>query len=161
MEPQVKLRMPRSLFEKMIKDLRREHEFAFERAGFTFGRVKKMGKDQFIVFLNDYVPVDDNNYIDDKSVGARINSAAITSAMQIAFSSDKSSFHTHLHDFEYDDSMPQFSVVVEKNCRQLRKAQCHSHRIKFMDTSFLAETLLTLWYSCQGMIDRLNQSQYR
>ncbi len=122
MEPQVKLRIPRSLFEKIIKDLRREHEFAFERAGFTFGRVKKLGEDQFIVFLNEYLPVDDNNYIDDKSVGARINSAAITSAMQITFGGSKSTFHTHLHDFEYDDAMPQFSVVDREELPPIAKS---------------------------------------
>lgn len=111
MEPQVKLRLPRSLFEKIVSDLRREHDFAFERAGFIFGRVKKFGENLYTVFLNEYLPVGDENYIRDRSVGARINSAAITKAMQVAFSGNKSSFHTHLHDFEYDDVMPQFSIV--------------------------------------------------
>ena len=53
MVPQVKLRIPWSLFEKIIKDLRREHEFAFERAGFTFGRAKNFGENRFTIFLNE------------------------------------------------------------------------------------------------------------
>jgi len=122
MVPQVKLRIPWSLFEKIIKDLRREHEFAFERAGFTFGRAKNFGENRFTIFLNEYMPVDDKNYINDKSVGARINSTAITNAMQVVFTGEKSSFHTHLHDFEYDDIMPQFSLVDREELPPIAKS---------------------------------------
>jgi hypothetical protein len=122
MKRQVKLRIPRTLFEEILKDLRREHEFAFERVGFLFGKTKRFENEMSIVFLNEYRPVSDKNYIRDSSVGARINSNAITEAMGITFEGKKSSFHTHLHDFEFDNVMPQFSMVDKDELPPIAKS---------------------------------------
>ena len=90
------LRIPRAIYERVRVDLDRPHPVAAERIGFAFGASGAAGNDLFI-FLNRYEPVADENYIDDPTVGARINSASIRRAMQIALNSKAACFHIHAH----------------------------------------------------------------
>ncbi len=50
-----------------------------------------------MVLMTAYVPLDNERYLPDSHVGARIDSAAIRSAMQGVIDRGEGVFHTHLH----------------------------------------------------------------
>src|ERR1700729_2806808 len=81
----------------MRRDLVRPHVFAAERIGFAAVRIGNAGNDPTLILVEGYSPVADENYIDDPKVGARINSAAIRTAMQMAIDQRCGAFHVHLH----------------------------------------------------------------
>jgi len=93
----VKFKITKSLKNKIKRDLERTHEHAFERVGFLLTRLYE-GNDQKIILAYDYRPVLDEDYIEDRSVGARINSDAIRAIMQISLSENCGLFHVHLHE---------------------------------------------------------------
>lgn len=119
--PDVKIKIPASLLAEIKNDLRREHAHAYERAGFLFGKRVIAKPDTHIVYLNQYMSVDDRNYVVDPSVGARINSQAITKAMQHAYTEKKGMFHVHLHDFDFSD-LPGFSGTDEDELPPIAKS---------------------------------------
>ena len=92
------LRMSTDIRLQMLNDLRRLHDHAYERVGFLFTKTKKLRTNTVIVIATKYMPVDDADYLQDKSVGAKINSTAIRKAMQYCFSNKTGCFHVHLHD---------------------------------------------------------------
>lgn len=110
MRPEIKIKIPQSLVAEIRLDLQRKHHHAYERAGFVFGTSVEVSPNCWIVYLNEYMSIDDDHYVEDSSVGARINSEAITRGMQHAFSQKKGLFHVHLHDFDYSD-LPGFSAT--------------------------------------------------
>jgi hypothetical protein len=91
------MRLPRSLYNTMQADLRRPHPFASERAGFLYGRLANAETACPMVLMTDYLPLDDERYLPDPTVGARIDSTAIRSAMQGVIGRGEGVFHTHLH----------------------------------------------------------------
>lgn len=96
------LKLTKNLYDHMVEDLERPHDFAFERVGFVYAKMAKVkdGSDQdFMVFLHDYEPVDDENYIKDGSVGAKINSTAIRKSLQRVLKNNEGCFHVHMHPF--------------------------------------------------------------
>ncbi|MBK7763323.1 MAG: hypothetical protein IPI46_08105 [Bacteroidetes bacterium] len=101
------IRIPERLLEAILEDLRRPHDYAYERVGFCYGRSVKTSETDWLIILNDYKPVKDENYIETNQVGARINSKAITEGFQFAYTNKMSLFHIHLQDF--DGGLPEFS----------------------------------------------------
>jgi hypothetical protein len=95
MTPQI--RLPRALYDAMQANLRRPHPFAGERVGFLYGRLANAGTDRPLILMTAYDPLDDDRYLPDPTVGARIDSAAIRSAMQGVIDRGEGVFHTHLH----------------------------------------------------------------
>ncbi|SHF82063.1 ThiF family protein [Flavobacterium fluvii] len=93
----IKFRIPEELHKRMLLDLKRPHPFAYERVGFLFAKTVKLSPNVNLVIAIDYLPVGDNDYINDKEVGAKINSNAIRAAMQGVFEKDCGCFHVHLH----------------------------------------------------------------
>jgi hypothetical protein len=93
----VQCRIPRSIFENMLLDLTTPHDFAAERIGFLSASLSKLDGGDELVLFNDYFPVRDSEYMPDLTVGARINSSAIRSAMQQIMDSKLGMFHVHLH----------------------------------------------------------------
>jgi hypothetical protein len=93
----LQMRLPRSLYDVMQADLRRPHAFASERVGFLYGRLANAHSDHPIILMTAYVPLGNDRYVRDLSVGARIDSAAIRSAMQGVIDRGEGVFHTHLH----------------------------------------------------------------
>lgn len=93
----VRIRLGRKLDDYIRKDLERPHEFAYERVGFLSSRFTMLDHDTLLVFLTRYDPVDDEDYIDDKTVGARINGNAIRKAMQRVLDTKDGMFHVHMH----------------------------------------------------------------
>jgi len=95
------IRIPRGLYEAVLADLRRPHDFAFERVGFLKGRLCSPQRDQRLILLHDYRPVSDEHYRPDDTVGANIGEAAMSTAMKAAFDGRATCdgvFHVHLHD---------------------------------------------------------------
>jgi len=93
----IKLKIPKQIHQQMLNDLRRSHDFAYERVGFLFTKSKKLNKNEILVTASEYIPVEDENYIKDRSVGAKINSFAIEKAMQEILDRNSGCFHVHLH----------------------------------------------------------------
>jgi hypothetical protein len=92
------LRIPKSLYTDIRKDLARPHRFAAERVGFAKARLGTADGDDRIILLTGYSPVADDYYIDDPKSGARIDSNAIRTAMETILHEDVGLFHVHLHD---------------------------------------------------------------
>ena len=93
----IKMRLPGSLYQSMLADLKRPHKFAYERVGFLYARTTVLSDQARIITFTGYDPVNDTDYIEDDSVGARIGSTAIRRAMQRVLDGDCSGFHVHLH----------------------------------------------------------------
>ena len=102
------IRISDELCQEIIKDLSREHDFAIERVGFVIGKSKELIENKELVIITEYIPVDDDHYLNDHAVGARINSSAIRGAMQIAMDRKCSIFHIHMH---YGIGTPSFSTT--------------------------------------------------
>ncbi len=85
------------LYDEMQRDLRRPHAFARERVGLAYGRLANARSDRPLILLTDYVPLEDDRYLPDRTVGARIDSEAIRSGMQGVLKRDEGCFHVHLH----------------------------------------------------------------
>jgi hypothetical protein len=94
----VRVRIPRGLYARVRDDLARRHEFAYERVGFLSARLGNAASDRPLVLLNDYHPVPDDQYVDDPTSGARINSVAIREAMQRVLDVGTGAFHVHCHE---------------------------------------------------------------
>lgn len=90
----MQIRLPRSLLDHIRTDLERPHAHAYERIGFLFARVSEK-MDTLLAI--EYVPVSDTSYISDDSVGAKIDSSAIRSALQKALTDEVAVFHVHAH----------------------------------------------------------------
>lgn len=92
------IKITKKLLTKIRNDLIRDHEFAFERVGFVLSKkASRNNESSDSVFLFDYLPVDDTNYIRDYSVGAKINGLAIRSVMQKLLDTSSGCFHVHCH----------------------------------------------------------------
>ena len=89
------------------KDLERPHHFAAERVGFLYAR-RAPTSGGIVLLASGYEPVQDDHYVDDPAVGARIGSAAIRSALQHALSSGDCVLHVHAH---FGSLAPSFSRV--------------------------------------------------
>ena len=65
--------------------------------GFLYGQFAP--SEQPLVVMTRYVPVPDDQYVVDDTVGARINGDAIRAAMQGVLDTGDGVFHTHLHEW--------------------------------------------------------------
>jgi hypothetical protein len=101
----VALRMTRQLRTSALERLRRPHAFAAERVAFAYGR-RGVTNDGEVILISEIVDVEDADYDDDPSVGARINSTAIHKALQRALDLKAGAFHVHIHEHH---GMPWFS----------------------------------------------------
>jgi len=94
------IKLTGSLHGQMLEDLARRHSFAGERVGFVLGRYGSLENSGTLVLLHRYYPIPDDQYIEDRAVGARIGRDAITWGMQAAYSGRQTRegvFHVHLH----------------------------------------------------------------
>lgn len=93
----IQFRIAQSLHQEILNDLKRPHDYAFERVGFIYTKTVQMDSCNYIVLATKYVPVSDKNYIKDDYVGAKINSTAIREAMQGMIDFSCGCFHVHFH----------------------------------------------------------------
>ncbi|QXF11104.1 hypothetical protein [Sphingopyxis terrae] len=77
-------------------DLIRPHAFAHERIGFITVRAAA-GSKQVVLLAEEYYPVADEDYIDDRRVGARIGQEALRKALNLALLNPVGVFHVHMH----------------------------------------------------------------
>jgi hypothetical protein len=119
------IRIPVALYRDAMQDLRRPHPFAAERVGFFSTALKRVSKKAAILTVSDYHPVRDEYYIDDPSVGAKINSSAIRQAMQRILTTKRGCFHVHLHDH---GSRPAPSSTDQESLPSLIESFSHINR---------------------------------
>lgn len=117
--PGCTLRMPRALLEQMRADLHRPHAFAAERVGFLLAR-KDESADGSLLLAWHYEPLQEDEYLQDPCVGARINRQAIRRMLGHALAGE-SVFHVHLHEHR---GVPGFSSVDEENLQDLIPSFC-------------------------------------
>jgi hypothetical protein len=95
----VRMRLPRELYDRVRADLRRPHPFAAERVGFMFAKLGNAATNDPLVLFTDYSSLADDRYINDPYSGARIDGAAIRGAMQEVIDRRQGVFHVHIHEF--------------------------------------------------------------
>lgn len=110
----ITIQVPRDLYQGVLADLRRSHAHAAERIGFLYGRFAP--GDLPLVVMTRYVPVPDDQYVVDDTVGARINGDAIRRAMQGVLDTGDGVFHTHLHEWP---GTPWFSRTDDEELPRL------------------------------------------
>jgi hypothetical protein len=111
----ITLRISNHLFEHMLHDLRRTHEYAGERVGFMHCRQSAL-RHGTLLLAHKYEPIRDDQYLEDPSVGARFDGSSIREAMQTALTEGTSVFHVHLHDHR---GQPRLSGVDRREMRQI------------------------------------------
>ncbi|WP_199913405.1 HesA/MoeB/ThiF family protein [Flagellimonas amoyensis] len=92
----IKFKLPKQLRKEIVKDLERDHDHAYERVGFILTRLC-VTQTQELIIAYKFCPVADEDYVQDESVGARINSLAIRKIMQTALTEKCGVFHVHIH----------------------------------------------------------------
>lgn len=118
----ITMRIPRQVYQTMMADLARPHEFAFERVGFCRVKLGSRGQDTQYVMISGYWPVPDEHYIPDDYAGARINRQAIRNALQTSLSTGDGIFHVHMHDhagepgFSWMDRQEITRIVESLSC---------------------------------------------
>lgn len=108
------IKISQQLFNKVVNDLNRRHEFAYERVGYLIGTLE----DETLT-LDDWLSFDDDLYVDNNEVGARIGSNGMSLLMRTVFKTKKHFFHTHIHDFQ---DTPSASFVDERSWKEVNSA---------------------------------------
>lgn len=126
MKKEVILKIPKALFDRVLDDLKRAHDFALERIGFISTKHKKLSDGTVVIWGVDYFAVHDENYIDDDEVGARINSVAIRKAMQNVLDTGLGCFHVHFHALSY--GIPEFSDTDFVDNPEIIKSFAYTNR---------------------------------
>lgn len=88
----MKLIIKQELIENILSDLARPCEAAFERVGFLYGNLVNEG-----MLFDEYIPVDDTDYIKNEKYGAVFNKDAIKKVLVRILKSGKSCFQIHEH----------------------------------------------------------------
>jgi proteasome lid subunit RPN8/RPN11 len=101
------LRVERGMLKRVHADLDRRHPYAAERVGFLACRTAQV-EGGVMLLAHEYLPVADDNYEHDPSVGAMMNSDAIRKALQYAYNNDVAMLHVHRHEHR---GVPRFSRV--------------------------------------------------
>lgn len=109
----MKIHIPQNLFDSAVNDIKRPHEFAFERVGYFLG---KHDNNENKVMIDDWYTFEDSMYEQNDEVGARIGSVGMKSLMVKALSTNKVFFQFHLHDFA---EIPDFSFVDLKSLKEI------------------------------------------
>ena len=94
------------LLARVRNDLGRLHEFAAERVGFIACRAASLVPGGIVILAHEYKAVGDEDYIDDRTVGAMMGSNAIRKALEFALNNKAGMFHVHLHEHT---GRPRFS----------------------------------------------------
>jgi hypothetical protein len=89
------------------RDLARPHPFAAERVGFISVRATTAG-DTLVMLAADYHPLADDEYVDDRSVGAMMGQEAIRKALDVALMRSAGMIHVHMHEHR---GRPHFSRI--------------------------------------------------
>jgi hypothetical protein len=102
------IRLRRALFDAMRADLHRSHRFAYERVGFLYGKMETLSQGTVLILPTEYLPVRDDDYVNDPSVGARINRTSIFGAIEKVLATGQCGLHVHCHEHS---GQPGFSAT--------------------------------------------------
>jgi hypothetical protein len=108
-------KIERRMLDQIHADLSRRHPFAAERVGFISCKVAAFDAGTVTALAQAYLPVQDDHYDDDPSVGAMLNGAAFRAALQHSFRSRTAMFHVHRHEHR---GTPRFSHVDISEARR-------------------------------------------
>lgn len=145
--PSVHVRIPRSLYERIHVDLKRPHHHAAERVGFLITSFKQYADGSFLLLMNDYHPLSDDEYVPDSSCGARIGSDAIRAAMQRVMNTGLGSFHVHIH---YGSGIPCLSNTDRRELPRLVQSLCVVGPDCVHGIFLLSENACTCWVWLPG-----------
>jgi hypothetical protein len=104
-------RAQRDFLDRVRRDLDRPHPFAAERVGFLVCSAGHLNDGGLVILAAEYDPVADEDYVNDRSVGAMMGPGAIRKAIQRAYNAgaeDLSLFHVHMHEHR---GLPGFSGI--------------------------------------------------
>jgi hypothetical protein len=104
----VVLKLVDQLLQQVRHDLARPHEFAAERVGFLVCRAAGLVSEGVLLLAHGYRMVEDEDYVDDASVGAMMGPNAIRKALEFALNNKVGMFHVHVHEHI---GRPRFSRV--------------------------------------------------
>lgn len=121
--PRIFFRIPKAIHLEMLNDLRRKHSHAWERMGFLHTRLKWLDEKTVLIIANSYQVLEDEDYIRDSTVGAKIGSEAIRKAMQLMMDNQTGGFHVHLHDHK---GRPVPSLVDERGIPGIIESLSHA-----------------------------------
>jgi len=109
-----RIKLPIKMLAEMRADLHRPHPFAYERVGFiTAGACAY--SDGALLLARTYHPVDDEDYIPDKTVGVKIGSGAFRKTLQRSYRPPAAILHVHSHGGR---GLPNFSGVDVRSARE-------------------------------------------
>ena len=94
----IHFKIRRDLFDALHADLQRPHPFAYERVGWITAGVSRVGTGSLMVLAQAYHPVADCDYVEDRSVGAMMGSAAIRTALERSYRDHTTTLHVHMHE---------------------------------------------------------------
>lgn len=142
------LRILKDTYDELKTDLARVHPHAAERVGFAF--VRPSGYSTLIV--TGYLSIQDEHYLIDDTVGARINHKAIAMAMKRADHNKEGILHVHEHG---GSGVPNFSRTDLSShpdlLRSFRNANPNgTHGFLLLSQNKL---LLKVWYPEQSIAD--------
>jgi hypothetical protein len=106
------LRITAQLVDEIRSDLRRPHSFACERVGFVCARASPAD----VVLAYEYLPLGDDEYIDDHMAAASFSGAAIRRMRQRALDTGDALFHVHAHEHR---GPPWFSGTDLRSLREM------------------------------------------
>ncbi len=101
------LKMTQALLAAIRADLDRRHAFAHERVGFISAGISGVG-DDILILPRAYMPVADEDYLHDPSVGAMMGPDAIRKALEWCMRQGHVMLHVHTHGGK---GVPGFSAV--------------------------------------------------
>ena len=104
----IEIKLTGNLYNEVVQDMARPHPVAAERVGFVLGRMGTLADRGIAILLNWYHSIPDSQYMDDPTVCARINSEALTWAMQAVYqgrSAREGIFHIHMHSHSGETGM--------------------------------------------------------
>ncbi|WP_027168238.1 hypothetical protein [Mesorhizobium sp. WSM3224] len=92
----IRFKITNALLSTIRTDLHRPHAFAHERVGFIAAGLAA-AHDNLLILAREYRPLHDDEYLEDRSVGAMMSAAAIRRARQWAMDERAAIFHVHTH----------------------------------------------------------------
>lgn len=143
----VRVRLSRTLVEAMKADLRRPHAFAAERVGFLSVATGRSDGGELLVLGLEYQPVNEDDYIEDATVGVKIGVGAIRAAVDRVRISRRGLFHVHLHEHR---GVPGFSSTDRREQPRLVESFRHVEGRVPHGMLVLSEDSATAWVWLPG-----------
>ena len=94
----INFKITHKLLDEVRRDLDRPHPFAAERVSFITCKVGALASGGVVILAHAHHPVEDDDYLNDSTVGAMMGPGAIRKAIQFAYNENVSMFHVHMHD---------------------------------------------------------------